>query len=149
VNPLTIQGADIKTQELQPADFATLAEFRHALRCFIVFSEAEAHGQGLSPQQHQALLTIKGSGAQALTVGELAEKLCIKHHSAVELISRLVRMDMVLRSMDPDDGRRVRVTLTPLAEAKLQALSAAHLEQLRCIGPLLIKLLDKFGPAIH
>lgn len=149
MNPLTIRGADIETRELQPADFATLAEFRYALRCFTVFSEAEAHGQGLSPQQHQALLTIKGSGAQVLTVGELAEKLCIKHHSAVELISRLVRMGMVTRSMDPADGRRVRVVLTPQAEAKLQALSAVHLEQLRRIGPLLIKLLDKFGPAIH
>jgi len=149
VNPLTNPGADIEKRKLKPADFATLAEFRYALRCFTVFSEAEAHGQGLSPQQHQALLTIKGSGAQALTVGELAEKLCIKHHSAVELISRLVRMGMVTRSTDPADGRRVRIALTPLAESKLQALSAVHLEQLRRIGPLLIKLLDKFGPAIH
>ena len=149
MNPLTIQGADIEKRELQPADFATLAEFRYALRCFTVFSEAEAHGQGLSPQQHQALLTVKGSGSEALTVGELAEKLCIKHHSAVELISRLVRLGMLFRSVDPDDGRRVRVALTPLAEAKLQALSAVHLEQLRRIGPLLIKLLDKFGPSIH
>jgi len=56
-------------------------------------------------------------------------------------------MGMVERSVDPADGRRVRVALTPLAEAKLQALSAVHLEQLRRIRPLLIKLLDKFGPA--
>lgn len=149
MNPLTIQGAKIDTQELQPADFATLAEFRYALRCFTVFSEAEAHEQGLSPQQHQALLAIKGSGVQALTVGELADKLCIKHHSTVELISRLVRMNMVSRSVDPDDGRRVRIALTALAEAKLQALSAVHLEQLRRIGPLLIKLLDQFGSSTH
>ena len=114
-----------------------------------MFSEAEAHEQGLSPQQHQALLAIKGSGVQALTVGELAEKLCIKHHSTVELISRLVRMDMVSRAVDPEDGRRVRVTLTPSAEAKLQALSAVHFEQLQRIGPLLIKLLDQFGPSTH
>jgi len=146
VNPLTIRGADIDKQELQPADFATLAEFRYALRRFTVFSEAEAHAQGLSPQQHQALLTIKGSGNPALTVGELAERLCIKHHSAVELVSRLVRMGMVERTVDPDDARRVRVSLTAAGEAKLQALSAVHLEQLRLIGPLLIKLIDKFGP---
>lgn len=150
MNPLTRRGADIEKRELQPDDFATLAEFRHALRRFTVFSEAEAHAQGLSPQQHQALLTIKGSGgAQALSVGELAEQLCIRHHSAVELVSRLERMEMVSRSVDPADGRRVQVALTPLAEAKLRALSAVHLEQLRRIGPLLIRLLDKFGPAIR
>lgn len=115
----------------------------------MVFSEAEAHEQGLSPQQHQALLAIKGSESQVLTVGELADKLCIKHHSTVELISRLVRMNMVARAVDPEDGRRVRVTLTSLAEAKLLALSAVHLEQLRRIGPLLIKLLDRFGSSTY
>src|SRR5690606_7241118 len=147
VNPLTIRRGDIETRELQPADFATLAEFRYALRRFTVFSEAEAHGQGLSPQQHQALLTIKGSGAQALTVGELAEKLCVKHHSAVGLAGWLARLGWLQRSVEPADGRRVRVALTRLAEAKPQALSVVHLERLRRSRPLLIKLLDKFGPA--
>ncbi|MBV7481773.1 MarR family transcriptional regulator [Bordetella sp. BOR01] len=129
---------------LQPADFAVLADFRHELRRFALFSEAEAQAQGLAPQQHQALLAVKAS-TDLPTVTELAQRLCIKSHSAAELVSRLVQMGMLARKADPDDGRRVLLKLTPQAEHTLDALSTVHLEQLQNIRPLLEGLLQKFG----
>jgi len=129
---------------LRPADFALLADFRHELRRFALFSEAEAQAQGLAPQQHQALLAIKASPV-APTVTDLAQRLCIKTHSAAELVSRLVQTGLVTRTKDPADGRRMPLRLTPQAERALDALARAHLEQLQNIRPLLRGLLEKFG----
>ncbi|GAB2894509.1 MarR family transcriptional regulator [Paralcaligenes sp. KSB-10] len=130
-------------RQLNSDDYKTLATFRYALRRFIVFSETAAVSEGLAPQQHQALLAIKAM-PEAPSVGDIAERLMIRHHSAVELVGRLVRMGLVERLRDLSDRRRVRVSLTPLAEHKLADLSAAHLEELRAIRPLLAGLLKHF-----
>lgn len=128
---------------LTAADYETLATFRHALRKFVAFSEGEAALAGLMPQQHQALLAIKAmSQAGSPSVGEVADYLMIRPHSAVELIGRLARMNLVERLRDPNDRRRVRVSLSALAESKLEALSNAHLRELGAIRPMLVDLLD-------
>lgn len=131
--------------QLTPSDYQALATFRHALRKFIAFSESEAALAGLMPQQHQALLAIKAmSAADTPSVGELAEYLMIRPHSAVELVGRLARMGLVERLRDPDDRRRVRVSLSPLAERKLENLSSAHLKELGAIRPLMGRLFGRF-----
>src|SRR5690606_21435914 len=95
-----------------PADYQTLAMFRLTLRRFNAFSEAAALTAGLKPQQHQALLAIKAlSAAASPSVGDVADQLLIRHHSAVELINRLGRMGLIQRFKDPEDGRKVRVAL--------------------------------------
>lgn len=128
-----------------PADYALLAEFRGTLRRFIAFSEEAAHAIGLAPQQHQALLAIKGAaGRDGLYVGEIADRLLIRPHSAAELAGRLVRMGLVARTADPEDRRKVRLVLTEHAEELLEELSAVHLEELRAIKPLLTRLLARF-----
>jgi DNA-binding MarR family transcriptional regulator len=129
-----------------PADYQALATFRFALRRFTAFSEEAAMAAGLMPQQHQALLVIKALSAagNAPSVGDLSTQLLIRHHSAVELVNRLVRMALVQRVRDPSDRRRVRVALTALAEGKLAALSSAHLDELRAIRPELTRLLRYF-----
>lgn len=128
------------------ADYEALALFRFTLRRFSAFSEAAAAAAGLMPQQHQALLVIKAMSADAApSVGDIAEQLLIRHHSAVELVNRLVRMELVQRLRDPADRRRVRVMLTPLADEKLAALSNVHLEELRAVRPLLTRLLRHFS----
>lgn len=125
-----------------PADYQSLATFRQTLRRFHAFSESAALQEGLKPQQHQALLSIKAmSTSVPPSVGDVAEQLLIRHHSAVELINRLGRMGLVKRLKDPDDGRKVRVALTKLAEDKLAVLSVAHLKELESLRPLLMKLL--------
>ncbi|MBB5215212.1 MarR family winged helix-turn-helix transcriptional regulator [Parapusillimonas granuli] len=131
-----------------PADYRALATFRLALRRFSAFSEDAAMKAGLMPQQHQALLAIKAMSVdgQAPSVGDVAAQLLIRHHSAVELINRLVRMELVQRYRDPADRRRVRIALTALAERKLATLSTAHLNELRAVRPELAKLLRYFEP---
>lgn len=136
-------SAPPRGRKLDKADFAALADLRYALRRFMAFSEAAATESGLTAQQHQALLAIKASD-DALSVGELADRLLIRHHSAGELVDRLARMDMVRRIPSNADRRRVLVALTPLAEHTLDALSAAHVEELRSVGPLLRTLLSYF-----
>jgi DNA-binding MarR family transcriptional regulator len=123
-------------------DYAALAEFRYAIRRFLAFSEAAAAEAGLTSQQHQALLTIKGiAGDAGLSIGALAERLLVKQHTAVELVDRLERAGFVRRGADPADGRRVLVSLTAEGEQRLRTLSSAHLDELRSIGPALSGIL--------
>lgn len=126
------------------ADYETLAAFRHALRRFLAFSEDAAKAGGLTAQQHQAILAIKGhGGGEPITVGKVAEHLLIRHHSAVELVDRLVKAGLVERTASEDDRRRVALVLTPKAEGILGELSAAHLEELKRSRGLLVQLLDR------
>jgi DNA-binding MarR family transcriptional regulator len=131
-------------RQLNPDDYAALAEFRYLIRRFLEFSENEAKRVGMTPRQHQALLAIKGYGrGRPLTVGELAERLRIRHHSAVELANRLVDSGLVMRVPDPDDQRRVLLALTERAQADLAELSAPHLDELSRIEPLLTRVLER------
>lgn len=123
---------------LHAADYASLADFRYVLRCFLEFSEKAAERAGFTARQHQALLAIKGyGGGKALSIGDLAERLRIRNHSTVELAERLADAGLIVRSQDPDDHRRVLLKLTAKAERHLEDLSSAHLAELRRIGPLL------------
>jgi DNA-binding MarR family transcriptional regulator len=131
--------------KLRKEDYTQLAEFRYLLRRFLDFSENEAAQAGVTAQQHQALLAIKGFAAREhATTGELAERLRIRHHSAVGLIDRLAAKNLVHRRTGANDRRRVLIELTPTAEALLASLSVAHHEELRRLSPLLRVLLADF-----
>jgi DNA-binding MarR family transcriptional regulator len=130
--------------QLAPADYEALAVFRYALRRFLNFSGAAARAAGMSPQQHQALLAIKGFPSRhPASIGELAGRMDLRHHSAVGLVDRLVRRGLVRRAADPVDRRCVRLHLTRQGEALLGRLSATHREELRRIGPGLRRILGK------
>jgi DNA-binding MarR family transcriptional regulator len=125
-------------EDITLADYQTLAEFRYVLRCFLDFSQKAAKNIGLTPRQHQALLAIKGFPEdRKVTIGDLAKRLLIRHHSAVELVNRLVEAGLVQREPSPDDNRQVILELTERANQDLAELSAAHLEELTRIRPLL------------
>jgi DNA-binding MarR family transcriptional regulator len=125
-------------KKLSQSDYSALAEFRYVLRRFLNFSEKAARKAGLTPRQHQALLVIKGyRQGGPISVGDLAERLIVHHHSAVELTDRLVEAGLVSREQDPQDHRRVLLHLTERAEACLADLSAAHLDELARVGPML------------
>jgi DNA-binding MarR family transcriptional regulator len=125
------------------AQYETLAGLRHALRRFLRFSQEAARTAGIPPQQHQALLAIKGfPGRDHVSVRELAERLHLRHHSAVGLVDRLARRGLVRRARSQADRRRAEVRLTARGEALIQRLSAAHLAELREIGPELRRLLS-------
>jgi DNA-binding MarR family transcriptional regulator len=130
---------------ISDADFRTLASFRRELRQFLQFSEAAAQSQNLSPQQHQALLAIRGSEDQQVSVGELAEALLLRPHSASGLVSRMEKLGLVERHGTEDDGRRRVVKLSTRGQVLLSALAAAHRNELRRRRPLLTKLLENLG----
>jgi DNA-binding MarR family transcriptional regulator len=136
------------TRSIQPADYAALAAFRRALREFLAFSEAAARTSGLTAQQHQAILAIRGHrDGEPLTVGELAEHLTIRHHSAVELVDRLAKAGLVTRVSAEHDRRTVLVGLTPKSEGILEELSAIHLDELKSSRELLVQLLERLDRA--
>jgi DNA-binding MarR family transcriptional regulator len=137
-----------KPADLALRDYQLLAEFRFLLAKFLAFSESAAQEAGLLPRQHQALLAIKGypDGAP-VTVGDLAQRLCIQHHSAVGLVDRLVASGYLSRTYDPEDRRRILLSLTRLGEKMLAGLSAVHREELRRITPLLKPVLAQLGTA--
>lgn len=128
-----------RARKLSSDDYQKLAAFRLALRRFVSFTEANARQVGLTAQQHQALLSIKGGypGRQAITIGELADHLLLKHHSAVELAERLVRGDLVAREPSPTDRRRIFLSITPKGEALLARLSETNLAELRASAGLM------------
>ncbi|WP_343504801.1 MarR family winged helix-turn-helix transcriptional regulator [Alloyangia pacifica] len=120
----------------------TLASFRRELRGFLRFSELAALTESLSPQQHQALLAIHAAQDHAMTVGEIAENLYLKPHSASELVSRLEKSGLVIRSSKEGDGRVKVVSLTEKSIGILSKLSTEHQSELKRLRPLLIKLLS-------
>ena len=126
-------------------EYEMLASFRHTLRRFLSFSEEAARGVGLTPQQHQAMLAIKGMRKGEMTIGDLAEALQIKHHSAVGLVDRLVDQGLAARVQAAEDRRQVLVTLTSHGLGLLAELTSAHRRELRRVGPELRALLTRLA----
>ena len=124
--------------------YQTLAEFRYHIRRFLHFSEDAARLQGLNSQQHQLLLALKGlpSGRKP-TVGAIAERLQLRHHTTVELLDRLADRGYVVRMPDPSDRRAVLVRLTSRGDAVLRKLTRIHRKELNTAGPLLLATLRK------
>jgi DNA-binding MarR family transcriptional regulator len=120
-----------------------LAEFRYHLRTFTHFSEQAAHEVDLHPQQHQLLLQIAGTPHDSLaSIAYAAERLGLRHHTVVELVDRSVAEGLLLRTEDPNDGRRVILAITKKGRKILQNLSEYHARELRELGPRLIRSLE-------
>ena len=120
---------------LEQSDFEHLLELRTGLRRFIRWSDQQAQAAGLTPAKHQLLLAIKGHPhPSGPTVGEVADYLVLRHHSAVGLIDRAVKDGLVKRDRDRRKGV-VRVTLTRAGDEKLAALAQAHVEEIAHLAP--------------
>jgi DNA-binding MarR family transcriptional regulator len=131
--------------KLQERDYATLAGFRYELRKFGRYSEYAAGEAGLTPRQHQALLAIRAGPGGALHVGQLAERLFLRPHSASELVQRMVEQDLVRREAGAEDKRQVTLTLSDHGEKVLEYLSQSHRAELRRLRPMLQELLAGLG----
>lgn len=129
---------------LSKSQYEDLAAFRLRLREFLRFSENAALAAGVTAQQYQALLVIKGfPGRDHVTIGELADRLLIRHHSAVGLTDRLALENLVERCASKGDRRQVNVRLTARGERILAGLVATHREELRLAGPELRHLIQQ------
>lgn len=125
------------------SDYRLLSELRYLIRRFLGFSQAAAARAGLTARQHQALLALKGAREDSVTtVGFLAERLLVRHQSAVELADRLEEAGLIRRLHDVNDRRRVRLELTDMAERRLALLSSSHIAELKRLRPALLAILD-------
>lgn len=124
------------SKKLDDDDYWRLLEFRTAIRKFLKYSKSQAGRHGLTPTQHQLLLAIRGNRSKGgPTIGDIAECLLIRHHSAVELVDRAEAAGLVERRQDPDDQRVIRLVLTRSGRAKLERISAANLSEIGRLGP--------------
>jgi len=130
-------------RKLTTPDYQALGAFRHALRRFLAFSEASARSVGLTPQQHQALLAVRAHvGPGAISVGELAERLLIRNHSALGLVARLVERGLLVRAPSPTDRRRVLLELTEPGAQVLETISRNNAGKLKSTLPVFTDLVE-------
>ncbi len=128
--PSTAQPS--RSEPLTKRDFEALARFRFGIRRYLRFSEETVRRHGLTPQQYQLLLALKGFPKREwATIRELAERLQLRHHSVVELVNRAQEQGLVRRAEHPHDGRAVRVVLTAEGDHILGRLGALHRDELR------------------
>jgi DNA-binding MarR family transcriptional regulator len=140
----------VPTRTINDADYQQLLEFRTGLRRYLRWSEQEAEAVGLSPAQHQLLLAVRGHDGEAgPTVGDVAEHLLLRHHSAVELVNRAEAAGLVRRKADAEDGRVVRVRLTPKATRLIAKLNSVHAEELKRLGASVEALTGGLEPTKH
>lgn len=130
-------------EDLSREQYRDLAEFRRQIRQFLHFSETTAKEHGVEAQQHQLLLAVHGlpEGVKP-TIREIASRLFIQHHSAVELVTRLEKTGAIARQTGTTDKREVRIVLTPAGRALLRKLALAHRIELERSGPELLKALN-------
>src|SRR5688572_29964324 len=138
----------VPRSRLSDTDYRQLAEFRHQLRRFLAFSEEQAKAAGLQPQQHQLLLALRAAAPEVPTVGYLAKRLVLRHHSAVELVDRLEERGFVRRVRSPEDRRQARVNITAEGERVLLKLSVAHRAELQRTAPSLVEALQGLAKPI-
>lgn len=129
--------------DLLPDQYRNLAEFRRQIRQFLHFSESVAREHGIEPQQHQLLLAVQGLPEDVKpTIREIASRLFIQHHSAVELVNRLERTGAIERMAGPGDKREVWIRLTAGGRAILRRLTLEHRMELERSGPELARTLS-------
>jgi len=112
---------------LNSSDYEDQSEFRYGLRRFLRYSEIQARKAGITPQQHMVLLMVRGHPAYPrVSIGDIAERLQLKHHSASLLVNRSLRRGLLERTEDANDRRRVLVCLTEEGQAILERITIAN-----------------------
>ena len=124
-------------------EYRAMAELRYQIRRFLRFSENAARQAGIEPRQHQLLLAVKGlPDGMKPTMGVLAERMQLQHHSTVGLVDRLVVRGLLVRLRAAEDKRRVLIKLTREGEESLRKLSLHHLQELQSAGPRFVRVLQ-------
>lgn len=148
-DPGSVDG--MSTDDMSTEQYRRLLEFRTGLRRFLRWSEQQAGRLGVTPGQHQLLLAVRGhADERGPAIGDLAQNLLLRHHSAVGLVDRAQQAGLVERVADASDARVVRVRLTAAGASVLAELSATHLQELDRLVPRLARLwegLEEGAPA--
>jgi DNA-binding MarR family transcriptional regulator len=130
---------------LDSEDYEGLANFRYLLRKFLRFSKDFLTANGhLSPEQYEALLAIKAFNSfGGLNISQLSERLQVRHHSAANIVDRLVERKLVTREASGTDRRRRHVQLTAKGEKLIEELAAVHRKEILIRSAELIKALER------
>jgi DNA-binding MarR family transcriptional regulator len=133
-----------KKPSLTPTDFGDLAEIRSHLASFLRRRSELARAEGVEPQQFELMLAIGGpSEGTPQTITDLARRLGVVHHAAVELVNRLAAKGMVVRTQAESSKRKVVVCLTPAGERVLKSIASKSLQQVSEEVPGLIDSLRR------
>lgn len=138
-------GEQNAMSDLPLEEHQALAEFRYLLRKFLRFSkDLLLSSGGLNPEQYEALLAIKAfASPEGLNISQLSERLQIKHHSAVNIVDRLVERKLITRETAEGDRRRRHVNLTPKGERFIDELAGLHRKEIRNRSAEIIKALER------
>src|SRR3954451_22688996 len=133
----------VTTPQLHPDDYEALANFRYAMRKFLSFSRRALKAEAqLTPEQYEALLALKAFSLKTgLTMGQLSERLQVKHHTAVSLVNRMEQVGLVRREPDQEDRRQVFVRMTPAGSRILTQVAVLHRREMRLRSPEMIEAL--------
>ncbi len=135
-----------QARRLDDSDYRRLLEFRTELRDFLRWSEQAAHDAGLTPSLHQLLLVVRGHPSVAgPTIGDAAELLHIRHHSAVELAQRAEAAGLLERVRDECDHRRLHLGLTHHGHLQLESLTREHLTRIEVLAVVLDSVVHTRG----
>jgi DNA-binding MarR family transcriptional regulator len=130
-------------KRISATEYQAMAELRYRVRLFLREGDAAARSAGLEPQQYLLLLAIRGlPGDSAAKIQALADRLLIKHHSAVELVDRLEKRGLVRRTRSRDDRRQVLVSLLPKGQRVLERVVQQRINEVRAGGSLLVRAID-------
>ena len=133
------------TPNLLADDYEALANFRYAMRKFLSFSRRVLAAKAeLTMEQYEALLAIKAfSGSTGLTIGELSERLQVKHHTAVSLVDKLEVRGLVHRQRSIEDRRRVYAQLTAAGSRVLAQAAVLHRREMKIRSSEMIEALRR------
>jgi len=127
------------SEKIKDGEYRALAELRYRIRKFLQESDTTAHQAGLEPQQYLLLLAIRGlSEGQEATIRTLADRLFLRHHSAVGLIDRMEARGYVKRNRGKEDRRQVIVSLQPRGQRLLERVVEQRIIELRSHGRALV-----------
>jgi len=130
--------------KIRAEDYDALAAFRYAMRKFLRFSKDALAAARLTTEQYEALLAIKTrSNSTGITVGELSERLQVKHHTAVSLLDKLVARRLVVRQRASKDRRQVHIKLMPRGSSVLARMAALHRREIRYRSSEMIQALRR------
>lgn len=132
--------------QLKKSDYTALAKFRSSLRRFLHETSEAARELGVTPQQHQVMLSIKGmQGRNWLSISELAESMQVRHHSMVALVDRCEKAGIVQRTRGTADRRVARVSLTADGEKIIEKLSSENRQELNRLRTAMQMHFDEDG----
>jgi DNA-binding MarR family transcriptional regulator len=122
--PATIGKSELLVQG-NDSDFRVfLHSFMAFSRCLDAVRSYLAQGVGVSAPQYEILSHLREHSSRGgLTVNEAAERLHCSGAFVTTEAGKLHRAGLVVRMRDPEDARRVRLSVSPMCEKRFRSVA--------------------------